>query len=864
METTQQNYRQNNSVFKSASNQNPCPRCGRKKWCSEKLDGSAVFCRHDDTGIHKVDKTGADYWIFPSNGELYTQKNEIDPPPLYIKRASPEILDSVYVQLLLSLPLDDGHKEDLIKRGLSEKAIDQNFYRTSKYSDRDLISVKLINIFGFEKLESVPGFIAIKDDTIFNAPSGILIPVRNIKSQIIAIKVRTDNESKDLRYYYLSSKKYNGPGSGSPVHVPLHEHIKDTSEVRATEGELKADVATKLSGKLTISVSGVQKWSSAIPFLKELNAKTVIIAFDMEFYTNENVKNCLIAFFKALVNEGFSLEIEKWDQKYKGIDDALAAGIPIEVLRGFDTVRFIQSLEDSVSQKQANKDQWEQPKPLPALLPEAPTLPIELIPGPFREWAVDTAERLQTLPEFVLGPTFCSLGSVIGRQIAIYPKEFDTDWKVSPTIWGANIARPGKKKSPIFKAGIGPLEYLERISDGNFERELSQAKVEIQLLDARLKAEQKKLQIAAGKDQDVSSFFDKIYEIEQEIQSKLPVKRRYRANDSTVPKLGEILNENPNGILVFRDELTGLLRSLDNKDNPGDREFYLEAWNGQGSYRIDRIGRGSLHLKFLTLTLIGAFQPGKLQSYVSQATKGGFYNDGLIQRFQVMIWPEDSILETLPYVDRKPSREGKERTYKIFKTLDQIDVEKFGIEKLTNGLIPALNFEPQAQRLFNEYQQDLHYKVSKGNHSDSFKDHLSKYASLMPALSLLFHLIDSVEGKSTSKRVSLDSARMAGAWCDFLEAHARKVYSIVSESNLHKAHELAKKIKLGKVKNGDTIRQVYRHHWQYLNKQSDVESAISTLEEYGWLKIVELGRPGGGPKSEIIELSPYLIRGDKK
>ena len=34
-------------------------------------------------------------------------------------------------------------------------------------------------------------------------------------------------------------------------------------------------------------------------------------------------------------------------------------------------------------------------------------------------------------------------------------------------------------------------------------------------------------------------------------------------NDSTVEKLGELLNENPNGLLVFRDELTGFLRQLD-------------------------------------------------------------------------------------------------------------------------------------------------------------------------------------------------------------------------------------------------------------------------------------------------------------
>ena len=48
-------------------------------------------------------------------------------------------------------------------------------------------------------------------------------------------------------------------------------------------------------------------------------------------------------------------------------------------------------------------------------------------------------------------------------------------------------------------------------------------------------------------------------------------------NDPTVEKLRELLKDNPRGLLLIRDELSGLLRSFDKQGREGDREFYLEC-----------------------------------------------------------------------------------------------------------------------------------------------------------------------------------------------------------------------------------------------------------------------------------------------
>jgi putative DNA primase/helicase len=56
-----------------------------------------------------------------------------------------------------------------------------------------------------------------------------------------------------------------------------------------------------------------------------------------------------------------------------------------------------------------------------------------------------------------------------------------------------------------------------------------------------------------------------------------PIRRRRYTNDSTIEKLGELLVQNPNGMLVYRDEIHGFLKTIDSESRPNDRAFYLEG-----------------------------------------------------------------------------------------------------------------------------------------------------------------------------------------------------------------------------------------------------------------------------------------------
>ncbi len=98
--------------------------------------------------------------------------------------------------------------------------------------------------------------------------------------------------------------------------------------------------------------------------------------------------------------------------------------------------------------------------PLPALLPETPSLPPEMLPDGIREWCLDCSERMEVPLEFIAAPAIVALASVIGRQIGIHPKRNDLGWLVVPNLWGAEVARPGLMKTPAIEAAFKPLNVL--------------------------------------------------------------------------------------------------------------------------------------------------------------------------------------------------------------------------------------------------------------------------------------------------------------------------------------------------------------------------------------------------------------------
>ncbi len=485
------------------------------------------------------------------------------------------------------------------------------------------------------------------------------------------------------------------------------------------------------------------------------------------------------------------------------------------------------------------------PVPLPERAQAAPSLDERLLPESWREWLSDIADRLQCPLEFPTVAAMVAASALIGNKVRIRPKKMDV-WQVTPNLWGGVVGVPSLLKSPAVREGMFFFREIENEERGIFEREIKDAAFEKEFAEAKQADLKKEMR---GKNADKSSLRAKY----ESLQIEEPKERRLSTSDATVEKLGELLNENENGILQIRDELTGWFRGLERAGREGDRAFYLECWDGGETTKIDRIARGSLTVKNLTLSILGTIQPAMLEPYLRGALEGSG-DDGLIQRFQMLVYPNKPTAYT--FTDRLPK--GRETARESFRGLFKLDPNEVGAKQLAEEFGGGffVQFDAEAQIFFQDWLTALETELRSGVYETSaFESHIAKYRSLMPSLALIFHLLDSVSGGQKTD-VSLENAQRAAAWCAFLQSHAERIYQLGELSEFDVAREILKKVETKGLSDEFTARDIYGKHWAKLSKPKDVQNGLEILTEYGYLQAVTVN-DGHRPKT-VYYIHPEL------
>ena len=479
--------------------------------------------------------------------------------------------------------------------------------------------------------------------------------------------------------------------------------------------------------------------------------------------------------------------------------------------------------------KPANDVIWPAPEKIECEMSPVTPLPLSIIPGPYRAWIADVSHRMQAPPDMAAAGAIVMTGAVIGAGCGIRPKSND-DWLVIPNLFGGAVGRPSIfMKSPTQAEIMKPLARLEAEAKEQFETEERHHDGEVEMAEVERAAIRKKMaeSVKSGSTtiEDLKAKFSSITE------PAAPVWKRYRTNDATIEKLSELLNENSRGILVCRDELTALLNSWEKSGHEQDRAFYLEGWNGHGDFYVDRIGRGTIHTPNMCLSIFGGIQPAKLQQYLYANRVA---NDGMFQRFQMLVCPDEPASWEL--IDKEPDRGAKNRAFDIVKTLAEMDFTKHGAVLDDGDKIPYFRFAEDAQAVFYDWLTQLETEKIRGQDEAMLVEHFAKYRKLMPALSLIFHLID-VANKTASGPVTAQATKLAAAWCDYLEEHARRIYGLVQSTPMQAAASLARRVARGEVKeNTFTARDIYRNQWAQLTDKDVVQAACDILVDKNWLR----------------------------
>jgi len=421
-------------------------------------------------------------------------------------------------------------------------------------------------------------------------------------------------------------------------------------------------------------------------------------------------------------------------------------------------------------------------------------------PDVIYNFAVDNAERLGVELSMLIFPSLVVCASLIDDRFKIQPKKYDTDWKESARLWAAIIAEPGEKKSPSIDCTTKSLKRIEK-------RLFLEDQETMKIYEADLE-EYNRLK----KSKNGTGGMEK---------PEKPPQRRKMVDDITIEALSNVLNDNPEGILCLKDELSGWIGSFDAyRGGKGglDRALWLELYNG-GNKLYDRVGRGRMFIENWSACLLGGIQPGPMRRLMGQIT-----DDGLLQRFMVVYGGRKGDGE-----DRPPNIEYGYDYQKLIDKLSKLKPKGTDVFKFSDG---AAKYRSIVANLADKI-------MLLPDTPGAFKAHLSKNEGLYSRLVLTFHIIEAVARNEYPKdEVSEQTALMVcQLMLDYLIPNACRFYGEMigttesSEDAMWIAgHILAKKLE--KI----TQRDIYRAFRKLRNDQTGICDAMHHLETAGWVK----------------------------
>lgn len=242
------------------------------------------------------------------------------------EKADADTIDRVYRIMLDGLTLFEEHKANLLKRGLTERQIEQYKFRSvptpktrRKFEQYVYSACKKQEI----DPSNVPGLYYENGKLRVNMyTDGFLCPVYN-HGKILGFQIRADNPKDGAKYTWLTSaNKPKGVSAGSPMTYLVGKR-KDI--ILITEGILKSEVVFMLlKGAVSlVGIAGVKIQSGLKNVLTDNPDAYVFEAFDADKHIQLKDKSLLEELKTKTQDPEELLAFAKEDAKYHDIEKAL-------------------------------------------------------------------------------------------------------------------------------------------------------------------------------------------------------------------------------------------------------------------------------------------------------------------------------------------------------------------------------------------------------------------------------------------------------------------------------------------------------------------------------------------------------------
>jgi hypothetical protein len=239
--------------------------------------------------------------------------------------------------------------------------------------------------------------------------------------------------------------------------------------------------------------------------------------------------------------------------------------------------------------------------------------PTDALPEPLRSYVRQAAPATKADECMVAMELMSLLASCIGTTRSIKLKG---QWKEPCALWCIIVCGSGQKKTPVFVEVTGLLSaHIERATQEHA------AAMDVYKREVTHQRENRK----------------QLGNVEP---PEFPKARRFRVEDITREKMISLLQDNPRGLLLANDEISGWFKSFGAYKSGlgGDESSWLKMYNGS-TLDSDRKGgppeNQHIHVKRALVSITGGIQPEILKGNISADS----INAGLLARFMVAMPP---------------------------------------------------------------------------------------------------------------------------------------------------------------------------------------------------------------------------------
>jgi len=223
------------------------------------------------------------------------------------------------------------------------------------------------------------------------------------------------------------------------------------------------------------------------------------------------------------------------------------------------------------------------------------------------------------------------------------------------------------------------------------------------------------------------------------------------------------------------------------------------------------------------------------------------------------LWPD--VTGEYVHVDQWPDTPAKQIAWAVF--------ERLAVLEPTNDTDPVIwRFSPAAQNIFADWLVPFETEIRGDAMHPAMVSHLAKFRKLIPALALVFALIDTPDNDGVIHERELIRAL---AWGNYLRSHANRLYAAAAMPESTDGANLLAKIKACKLTDSSgemlasfTPRQIAVKGWAGLATPEAVRKAADLLVDFDYLRrevIQSSDSMGRGRPSDRYTINPAAMKG---